>query len=360
MGLMVELCEAPIAPVWDEFLASIPGNHHAQTSRWGQLKTSDNGKVVRLMARQDGDIVGGAQVMLRHVPVLGDVGYVPRGPVTAEPDPSIVELLLQALRKLAHQLGLRYLLMQPPEGENVVEEGLPEFGFNPSSFAPQPTATVKVDLRCDCDALFSQMKKRTRRQIRRGLSAGLTGREGNEEDLPTFHHLLSTTARRQGFTPMTLGYLEAMWRLLAPLGWLKLFIVERGDEPISSQLVVPFGDTVLTKSIGWSGRESSLGPNQLLDWVTMQWAKRDGYHFYDLEGIDADLAERVRSGCGVVTPEEHGRTYYKLNYGGEIVLEPGGYEYVEPALLRWIYQHGIRHLLSPQFLDRLAARFRAQ
>ncbi len=359
MSVVIETCHTPIDPAWDAFLASVSGDHHAQTSRWGQLKASKRGGVVRLLTRRDGEIVAGAQIMLLRLPLLGSVGYIPRGPVVAEQDPEIVEPLLDALRKEAKHLGIRYLLMQPPDGEERLEQQMPDFGFLPSEFAPQPTATVKIDLERDCDALQSRMKKNTRRLIRHGISVGLTSREAIEDDLPIFHALLAASAERQGYAAVSLEYLQSMWQLLAPPGWIKLFLVERDGEPIASQLVVAFGDTVVAKSIGWIGHDSSLGANQLLEWVVITWAKQAGYHYYDFEGIDSKLAKAALSGSGRVTPQSNGRTYFKLNYGGDIVFLPGGYEHLEPGLLRCVYERGVRPFLSPQRLDRLAARLRA-
>ncbi len=359
MSAAIEISDAPIEPKWDNFLAATPGNHHAQTSLWGQLKSSDRGGLVRVMARQGGEIVAGAQMMLVHLPLLGAAGYIARGPVVADHDPAVVEPLLHALRKEARQLGLHYLLMQPPEGEESLGDELRDCGFSPGKFAPQATATVKIDLERDCDTLLSRMKKNTRRLIRRGMAEGLSAHEAGEADIPIFHRLLSATAERQGFAPVSLEYLEAMWHLMAPSGWIKLFVVEHDGEPVSSEIAVAFGDTVVAKNLGWSGRDGSLGPNQLLQWFTITWAKQAGYHYYDLEGIDAGLAAAARSGQIQVTPQDHGRTYFKLNYGGEIVFLPGSYEHLEPGLLHWAYEHGVRPLLSPQYLDRLAAHLRA-
>lgn len=360
MAMTIELSDTQIAPEWDNFLAAIPGNHHAQTSRWGELKTLAHGRFVLLLERRDGDIAAGVQVLMRRVPLLGDIGYVARGPVLAEPDPCVTDALLQALHQLSRQLGLRYLLVQPPDGEEDLEDRLSDYDFSPSCFAPQPTATVRVDLQPDEETLFVRIKKRTRHLVRHGRASGLTVREGDVEDLPTFHQLLSATAERQEFTPPPLRYFESMWQLLAPNGWIGLFLVEHDGDPISAQLVIPFGDTVVVKSKGWSGNDSSLGPNQLLDWETMMWSKRSGFHYYDLEGIDHGLAVALKSGAGAVTPQEHGRTYFKLSYGGDVVLEPGGYEYLAPGIVRVAYEHVFRHALSPHLLDHVAARIRAQ
>ena len=359
MGHSARISDTSIDAEWDSFLTDTPNAHHAQTSRWGRLKASANGDAVRVIVERNGSIVGGAQMLLRRLPVVGVVGYVPKGPVVAEHDSELADAILEALCRTARQHDVRYLLVQPPEYADQITEQMQAHEFAPTPLAVQPTATVKIDLAVDTSQLFAGMKKHARREIRRGLVEGFVVREGSEDDLPTFYRLLSATAVRQGFTPFSFAYFRSLWQLLEPLGWAKLFIVQRGDEPVSAQIVIPFSDTVIKKSIGWSGKYSHFGPNKVMDWVTMQWAKQAGYRYYDLEGIDPALARMVLDGTGIVTPE-YGRSYHKLNYGGDIVLLPGGYDYLPNPVLRWADHLVVRHFASSRFLDRVTTRLRNQ
>jgi lipid II:glycine glycyltransferase (peptidoglycan interpeptide bridge formation enzyme) len=352
--------DAALDPAWDRFLTTVPGAHHAQSSRWAQLKSSGTGGCFRIIMKRDSAIIGGVQVMLRHLPVVGWFGYAPKGPVLAEPDDRLADLLVDSLQRTVFDRHIRYLLVQPPEHSEPLTARMATHHFAPTPLTIQPAATVKIDLSAGEDELFSNMKKRTRREIRRGLAAGLVGREGSEADLPVFHRLLTATAERQGFTPFSLAYFEQLWRLLTPLGWVKLLLVERGDEPVSGQIVVPFSDTVITKNIGWSGTYSHLAPNRVLDWFSIKWAKAAGYRYYDLEGIDPALARMLLDGGGQVTPEQHGRSYYKLNYGGDIALLPGGYDYLPNRLFRGVEQRLLPHIGSSRLFDHLARRLRSQ
>jgi len=81
---------------------------------------------------------------------------------------------------------------------------------------------------------------------------------------------------------------------------------------------------------------------------------------YLLEGIDPALARMVLDGSGSVTPEQHGRSYYKLNYGGDIALPPGGYDYLPNPLLRRAERQAIRYFGGSHLIARLSHRLRSR
>ena len=68
-------------PAWDTFLAETPGGHHVQTSLWAQVRAAAGWRAVRVVARRGDGIVAGAQVLIRPLPLVGAIGYVPRGPL---------------------------------------------------------------------------------------------------------------------------------------------------------------------------------------------------------------------------------------------------------------------------------------
>jgi peptidoglycan pentaglycine glycine transferase (the first glycine) len=98
--LDIDVNDAPSDPEWDRWLAGAPGGHHVQSSGWGQVKATAGWQAKRIVVRRSGDIVGGCQLLTRHLPVLGQIGYVPRGPVLASRDREPVEAILAALTRI--------------------------------------------------------------------------------------------------------------------------------------------------------------------------------------------------------------------------------------------------------------------
>src|SRR6187551_2148455 len=97
--LHVAVSHGAVDPEWDDFVAKTRAGHHLQTSRWGQVKATVGWRAKRLIARRGGLIVGGCQVLMRRVPLVGSVAYVPRGPLTAEPGGAL-DAILAGLREL--------------------------------------------------------------------------------------------------------------------------------------------------------------------------------------------------------------------------------------------------------------------
>jgi lipid II:glycine glycyltransferase (peptidoglycan interpeptide bridge formation enzyme) len=310
-----------------------------QTSLWAQVKALLGWRAVRLVVSQGEQIVAGAQLLIRLFSGFGALGYVTKGPVCAVDDPLLPKLVINELLQVARTQRVQYLIVQPPNNGRAVAEALPGKGFRPSSVAVSTEATVQIDLQPELDEILARMRKQTRRDIRHGLGQGMVGREGTEHDLATFYRLLGATSERQKFLPYSPQYLSKLWQFYRPHGYARLFLAEYNGEVVSAQLVLAFGDTVIAKNSGWSGRYGSLGPNHIMDWTTLEWAKTQGYRYYDLEGIDPSVARMILNG-GSLTDElkrQHGPAFYKLGFGGEVSLLPGAYDYVFNPLLRWSY-----------------------
>ena len=68
---------------WDRFIAEVAGGAYQQSSRWAGVKAVVGWRAERVVVERDGAIVGGCQLLLRRLPILGAVAYAPRGPVIA-------------------------------------------------------------------------------------------------------------------------------------------------------------------------------------------------------------------------------------------------------------------------------------
>lgn len=347
-------------PAWDAFLAVTPGGHHTQTSLWAQVKVPVGWRVARIIVTREGQIVAGAQVLLRALPLAGAVGYVPRGPLCAVDEPELTVLVMDELLRLARVRRVWYLAVQPPCNGEALAGVLSGWGLRPSLREVEPTATVVLDLNRSEDDLLAAMKIRTRYNVRLALRKGIVVRQGTESDIPAFHRLLLATGGRQGFSPHPEEYFLRVWRVLGSRGHAKLFLADYEGETLSALFLIAFGPSVYAWRAAWSGRHGSRRPNEAVQWGAIRWARSQGYQHYDFEGIDPrlarDLAEREADGRGApderkeakpiprsgddlpVTANKETVATFKLGFGGRIVFSPGAYEYVPNPLLRWGYQ----------------------
>ncbi len=330
---------------WDAFVASVPDGDHVQTGLWANVKAYQGWHSLRVVISHNGTILGGAQMLLRPLRPFGNIGYVTRGPILNAPDERLGELILQELQNLTRRHHIHYLVLQPPCHDTTFIPLLPQWGFRPGHTAVAPTASVLIDLHQDIGAIQEQMHRKTRYNIRRSAKMGVTVREGTEADLAVFYQLLQATGQRQGFVTYPEAYFRHMWQVLAPCGHLQLFIAEYEGEAVATYLVVSFGQVVVSKKSGWSGRYGNLKPNEILRWEAIHWAKMHGYHYYDMGGIDPLIAQELLDGHPLTSDMQQSPSGFKLRSGGAVTLFPGPYDYIANPSLRWGY-HRVFPLLS--------------
>ena len=325
-------------PDWDAFVSRVPGGHYSQISLWAKVKALLGWQVARIVVRHHGNIVGGVQILMRSMSPVGVVGYVTKGPVLTSDDSTLAELVINKLQRVSKAYHIRYLALQPSNNGEALARQLPRWGFQKSLLSLTPPATVLIDLTQDLDRILSKMKKRTRYNVRLSQRKGIIVREGTAPDLGTFYRLLLAVGeRRQDFITYPQDYFSKIWQVFGAHGYLKLFLSEYHGEPVSGQLIIAFGDTVASWRSGWSGHHGSRKPNEALRWTVLQWAKSQGYHYYDLGGIHVEAARAIMDGEQFPDGLERTVTSFKLGYGGEVVLRPESYSYVYNPFLRWTY-----------------------
>ncbi len=323
---------------WDVFVAKTPGGSHVQTSAWAQVKAVSGWQAIRIILHDSDNILCGGQILFRKVMPYIVVGFMPKGPILSPLMYSSLEPFFSALHLAGKECGLKYLAIQPPCKNELVSFTLTRYGFKPSWMELASTATILIDLSQEPGKILAQMKRQTRQNIMRSERGEITCREGDENDLSTFYRLHSATSQRQGFTPFSECYYQKMWHIFKPLGYIKLIIAEFHDEAVSALLLVPFGDSVVAKILGWSGQYRELRPNDAVFWASILWAKAHGYHYFDLEGIDRRCAIQINQGIPLPDKARDSYTFFKLGYGGKIAIFPLAYDYVYNPVVRQVYQ----------------------
>lgn len=313
---------------WDALVEQATGGHHVQTTRWAEVKRTVGWRAVRVEVLRQGELVGGCQLLLRRIGAFGSVGFVPRGPVIADgAGPDVVATALRALEAVTRSERVLYLKVQPPAGSEDIAATLRGRGYRKSAVETAPTATVLVDLRRDDDDILAGMRTNTRRNIRRALRSDLVVRSGAGSDITVLHELVRATARRQGFAPYPERYYQAMWDLFSGRGQAHLLVAERAGRPLSAMLLIAFRDTVLYKIGGWSGEAREARPNELMHWTAIEWAKRGGHRWYDLEGIDLPVARAIVDRTDPPPSPPDGVSHFKLGFGGTVAIFPPAHDY---------------------------------
>jgi lipid II:glycine glycyltransferase (peptidoglycan interpeptide bridge formation enzyme) len=331
--LDVELRETPSDPEWDKWVAATDGGHHLQTSGWAEVKAGAGWRASRILLRRDGVLVGGCQLLVRTVPVLGGLAYVPRGPVLASAEPDLLDALMAAVRGFARRRRIAVVKIQPPVDRPDLPAQLESRGLVHSDLNTAPIASVVTDVGADRteDEIFTGLRATTRRRVRQAQKRGVTVRTGTAEDLPVLQMIIEATAERQGFAPYPQDYYRRLWDVFGDTGQAHLLVAEHEGVPLSAALLIAFGDTVLYKIGGWRDVAGSPpGINELMHWTGIRWAHARGFRRYDFEGIPLEVARAILDGAG---GDPKGVAFFKLGFGGEPVVYPGTYDLVPDGLV---------------------------
>ncbi len=355
--LAVEFSDQSQDDAWDEFVESVPGGHHEQTSLWGQVRAENGWEVRRLLVRENGKIVAGTQMQIRSLRRFGKMAYITYGPCLRTHDPVLEKALIAGLKQHARNIGVRFMVTGLPYHGHFLEPSLVAAGFQPKPARFHPhfiEATAVIDLSPEPDQILSAMHHSKSKNIRQALKRGITVVEQGEDGLRSFHGLMCELCKRRDTTPnpADVNFFIELWKRFRPKGWIKLFFVMHGSETVSAALAFTFGDWFRVWKIGWSGQHGNLKPNEALWWQMILSARvrRDGYRFFDFVGIDLEEAKRMSEG----TADENSfttTTSFKLSFGAERLLLPGAYYYVFNPVLRKVLRYGLgRWLDSPGFL----------
>lgn len=324
---------------WDEQV-NAHGGHPLQLWGWGQLKAnSGNWTPHRLLVQKpNGDVLGGAQVLLRRLPApMGSLGFVPRGPFVergrqgsaAEVEQSSQTTLdsdvsVAAARTLREKTDAISVIFEP---DVPIEQGFFVDGGKEKSTSILLERTAVLDLSLPSDKLLSQMSKKTRQYIRKGEREGITVRRVGQARVEDGRASLDDTARGEIAQVLDI-YRETAERAGFPLHEDSYYLDVAVEMGAASQLYAAYmdgqmqaflwlvsSDTVAFELYGGvteAGQRSRA--NYALKWAAITRAQDSGVLRYDLNGLLNDGVSRFKQ--GFITEET------LLHPGLEVPLRP--------------------------------------
>ena len=340
-------CHEKINSGWDAFVDGINGDVR-QTSAWANYEFIYQGwRAIRFYVKNEKTIVAGCQISIVNDLLLGNIGLVRRGPCFKIKTPEVINLVVKEIKKNVQILNLSYLMINPDYQEHDLAPFLEseEFGSKFPNIPPYKYSpyyhTSFLDLSLSSDDLLNQMKSDRRKGIRKGLKGPLEVKLGGRDDLKVFYDLYNFTVANHKYTdPITQKTIDwfpsiapdevyHIWDELSPRGWIKLFLGIVEGEIICANLVFTFGKIFRTSNWGWNGKYGEYHISDAIHWEMIQWAKTNGFQYYDFCQIDPTIAEAYHSSEPM--PEAlkaknfYGPTMFKLRFGGNIITYPGLY-----------------------------------
>lgn len=342
---------------WDRLVDATPGTDVTQHSVWAHLRAQVGYDRVLLQASSGGQLLGGAQLLIRRIPVLGSVGYVPYGPVVADGlDEDLRDLTQWAVAQALHRYGtqrLRALFVQPPEGGEAVTGHLIQLGFRPSDAAIAPGGSVRIDLHDDLVDIRARFGKRLRSWTNRWAEHGVTVRRGASGDVDVLLRLMDLAAGQRGYRPLPHSYVSTLYRELDRRGKVVMFIGEVDGTPVSAELMTGCAGMLRGRLGGFdrSGPGARLSVPAAVHWAMIQWAKEQGYRWFDFGGLEPQTLAALLDGAGTDPPSIASIDQPKLTFGGVPYRYPPAVELFRPATARAAYDVATRTELGRRGVD---------
>ncbi|KXK26981.1 MAG: Lipid II:glycine glycyltransferase [candidate division WS6 bacterium OLB20] len=296
-------------PEWNRFIDSSPWGDILNYWQWGEVKRTEGWTPHRLALVEDGRTLLTAQMLIKPAGPLGNLAYVPHGPVFASTENLFAHLkeFTAHLRSVASDLGCFAIEIEPKLGSYVegdLSENLKPFtdkdalnaflqnGYKKTGRNMQPRYKLLYDLALSEEQLLGMMKKNTRYNVGYAERKGVSVTEYLPDDpqisgkLQLFYSLLEDMQERAGGYP------------IRPFSSFEKLLQEfKGTAAVSLFETAFEGDTIainISERTGyWSSSfyagSNRLHPNvkamYLLRWKSVLAAKAAGCKVYDFWGI---------------------------------------------------------------------------
>ena len=309
---------------YKEFLEKHERCNFQQSPEWARVK--DNWKNEIILAEDENkNIVGSLSVLIRKIPIFGNIMYSSRGPVCDIHNEKILNELTEGAKQLAQKYNAIVLRIEPDilsndkEFRNIVEKLGSKIKDDAKNFREeiQPRYVFRLNIKGKTEEeIFAGFHSKTRYNIRLATKKGVTVKEGTREDLSKFHKIMVETGARDGFIIRPLSYFEKMYDNLAP-EHMKLLMAYYEGEPISGVIPIFYGNKTWYLYGASSNEHRNLMPNYLLQWemIKMALARKDD--IYDFRGVSGVVDEshpqyglyRFKKGFGATFTEFIGEVY---------------------------------------------------
>jgi lipid II:glycine glycyltransferase (peptidoglycan interpeptide bridge formation enzyme) len=348
----------------------LPSDIVFQTSFWSALKSRLGWQSRAFDLRYSGP-KGDVLVLTKSLLPGISIAYIPQGPeIGPEPDQYgiFLEALSDAMRCHLHS-SMTFIRYDLPWESQYKNHGSDASGKKEAFHRPEPrlqelrmnfgTKTwnlrkapvdltfadrVVVDLNRREDKILSEMKPKTRYNIRLARKRGVKVFLGSPRQLPTFYDLYRQTSERNRFPLCEYRHFSALFSALSShtdFCQILFLLATHDADPLAGAIIAISGKTA-TYLFGASSdkKRNVMGPYSV-HWTTMQIARARGCLRYDL---------------GAVSPgkdPEHpyfGMYRFKTGFGGKIIHQSGSWDYP-------LDDEGYEIFRNSEMIDGLTSRF---
>lgn len=184
------------------------------------------------------------------------------------------------------------------------------------------TQTYIIDLRRPEEEIWEGLSGNCRNMVKRAEKEGFVVREaGSPGDLEHYYQMHLETYGRTGAPPHPFSYFQQIWENFTCRGYSRIFLAELQGEVVAAANVGAYkGAMIYWTGAGKAGLPTR-GVNNLLQWQAINYARRQGYEWYESgeafpnlrEGKLKGLNDFKKSFGGALYPFYRGRLVIRKN-----------------------------------------------
>lgn len=309
---------------YKEFLEVHERCNFQQSPEWAKVKDNWKNEVI-LAEDEQGKIIGSLSVLIRKMPIFGNIMYSSRGPVCDIHNMAVLKQLTDGAKELAKKYNAIVLKIEPDieSKDQTFRDIVTNLGYKIKDDAKdfkdeiQPRYVFRLDIKDKTEEeIMAGFKQKWRYNIRLAIKKGVVVKEGTRENLKDFHKIMVETGKRDGFITRPLEYFEKMYDELAPKH-MKLLMAYYEDKPISGVIPIFYGNKTWYLYGASSNEHRNLMPNYLLQWEMIKMAIARHDDIYDFRGVSGVVDEnhpqyglyRFKQGFGATFTEFIGEIY---------------------------------------------------
>lgn len=283
---------------YKKFLENHERCNFQQSLEWRKVKENWDSEVI-IVEDENLNIIASVNVLIRKIPIFGNIMYISRGPICDIHNKNVLKELTEGIRELAKVKKAFTVKMEPDIKSSDLEfkKIMLDLGFklndNAKTFSEgiNPRYVFRLDIKDKTEEeIFNKFHSKTRYNIKLAARKGVIIKEGTKEDLKDFHRIMEITGKRDNFMIRPLSYFEKMYDCLAPKN-MKLMMAYYEDKPISGIIDIIYGNKIWYLYGASSNEHRNLMPNYLLQWDMIKYAIHNQKDIYDFRGVSGIVDE---------------------------------------------------------------------
>jgi peptidoglycan pentaglycine glycine transferase (the first glycine) len=328
---------------WNLIIKSLPGFSILQTREWGDVKSKYGWFSEHLIWKDStGKIKAAANVLSKELklPIIQKkfvTIYIPQGPLFDWSKEDLREEVLDDILEYANEKGAFSVKIDPEIvywiGEEVdtknqkyqsAQKIWTDLGKNGWVFSPQQVQfknTAWIELNRSEEKLLSDMKQKTRYNIRLAKRKAVSVREAGIGDLAVLYQMYLETSVRDGFIIRPKEYYFEVWSQFMAAGMATPLIAEVDKTPVAGLVLFHLGErSWYIYGMSTENHREKM-PNYLLQWEAIKKSKALGCRIYDLWGAPDVFSEeddlwgvyRFKQGLGCEAVQRFGAYDFPIN-----------------------------------------------